>query len=244
MTELTPSAEAPAAPSPNLLQRIVGVIFSPRQTYQAVARRPVILGAMAVVLVLSGSTTYWLMNSEAGQRMLSTSFEERMREAEANGDVSPEQRQQMRMVFQIIGRVSAVAALIVTPVFIAIMAAILMGVLNALYGGQVSYRHVFSIVTHAWLVFAITGLVTIPLMVAKGEMASPSTIGALLPMLPDDSFVTHLLGAIDFVWIWMLINLAIGLAVLYKRKTGPLATTLLVTYGCIALVIATARSVF
>ena len=244
MTEITPSAEVQTGKSPNLLQRVVGVIFSPRQTYQAVARRPVVLGAMLVVLALSGTATYWLMNSEAGKRVLAASFEQSIREAEANGDVTPEQRQQMRTVFEFIGKVSAVATFIVIPAFIAALAAILMGVLNALYGGEASYRQVFAVVTHAWLIFALTGLVTIPLMVAKGEMTSPSTIGALLPMLPDDSFITRLLGAIDFVWIWMLINLAIGLAVLYKRKTGPLATSLLATYGCIALIIATARTVF
>jgi hypothetical protein len=64
-----------------------------------------------------------------------------------------------------------------------------------------------------------------------------------MPMLPDDSFVTHLLGAIDLVWVWALINLSIGLAVLYKRKTGPLATSLLSIYGGIALLIAIVRSI-
>jgi len=177
--------------------------------------------------------------------MLTAGFEQQMREAEANGqDISPEQRQQSRMIVQIIGKVSAVAAVVVTPVLIAILAAILMAILNAFYGGEASYRHVYSIVTHSWFIFGIAGLVTTPLMVAKQEMSSPSTLAVLLPMLPDDSFVKHFLGAIDLVWIWVLINLAIGLAVLYKRNTGPLATSLLVTYGVIALVIATARSVF
>lgn len=242
MTDVTSAATAPKPM--NLLQRIVGVIFSPRATYRALAGRPVILGAMVVVLALSGTAGYWLMNSEAGKRMLSASFERSIRAAEANGDVSPEQRQQMRAFLELFRKASAIATIVVIPGFIAIMAAMLMGVLNALYGNQASYRQVVAVVTHAWLIFALTGLVTIPLMVATGEMRSPSTIGALLPMLPDDSFITYLLGALDFVWIWMLINLAIGLAVLYKRKTGPFATSLLATYGCIALIIATARLVF
>jgi hypothetical protein len=245
MTELTPSADVQPARFPNLLQRMAGVIFSPRATYQAIAKRPVILGPMAVVLVLSGGGAYWLMNSETGQRMLTAGFEQQMRDDEANGrTISPEERQRTRMIIQVIGKVSAVAAVVVIPVLIAILAAILMAVLNALYGGEASYRHVYSVVTHSWFIFGITGLVTTPLMVAKQEVSSPSTVAALLPMLPADSFVTHFLGAIDFVWIWVLTNLAIGLAVLYKRRTGPLATSLLVTYGVIALVIATARSVF
>ena len=82
-------------------------------------------------------------------------------------------------------------------------------------------------------------------MLAKGDITvSPARLSVLLPMLPDESFLTYLLGAIDLVWVWALINLSIGLAVLYKRKTGPLATTLLSIYGVVALIIATARSVF
>ena len=46
MTELTPSADVQPR-FPNLLQRMVGVIFSPRATYQAIAKRPVILGPLA-----------------------------------------------------------------------------------------------------------------------------------------------------------------------------------------------------
>ena len=37
--------------------------------------------------------------------------------------------------------------------------------------------------------------------------------------------------------------LSIGLAVLYKRRTAPIATTFLLVYGAIALTIAAVRSV-
>jgi Yip1 domain len=244
MTELTPAIDT-APRLPNLLQRIVGVIFSPRSTYTAIAARPAILGALAVVILLNGAISYWMLGSETGRRTMAAQAEQNIREVEAQGNtIPPEQRRATLLFVRYLGIGSAVAQVVFTPAVIALLAAIFMAVLNALYGGQASFRHVYAIVTHSWLILGIAGLFTTPLMLAKQELSSPSTVAVLLPMLPEDSFVTHFLGAIDFVWIWAIINLAIGLAVLYKRRTGPLATSLLVTYGVIALVIATARSVF
>ena len=168
------------------------------------------------------------------------------RDLEAQGNtVSPEQRQATMLFARYMGIGFAVASVVLTPGFIAVVASILMAVLNALYGGQQSFRHVYSVMTHSSIVTGVAALFTTPLMLAKGDITlSPTRVGVLLPMLPEDSFITHLLNAIDFVWIWAIINLAIGLAVLYKRKTAPLATSLFVVYGLVVLVIATARTVF
>ena len=46
------------------------------------------------------------------------------------------------------------------------------------------------------------------------------------------------LGMIDLFLVWWVVVLAIGLAVLYKRRTGPVAFSLLGAYIGIAAVIA------
>ena len=233
-----------ASPRPlSLPQRIVGVIFSPRATYQAIAARPVVAGALLVVILLGGGVTYWLMGSEAGRQMMTAVAEQQIRAAEAQGQtISPENRKAQLMVMQYIGIGGAVAQVVVTPGIIAVLAAVLMAVMNVFSGAKASFRQLLAVVTHAWIIPGLTGLVTTPLMLARQELSSPSTVGALLPMLPDDSFAKYFLGAIDFVWIWFLVNLAIGVAVLYKQKTGPVATTLLVIYGMVVLLYASVRS--
>jgi uncharacterized membrane protein len=47
---------------------------------------------------------------------------------------------------------------------------------------------------------------------------------------------------IDIFVVWQLIVLSIGLAVLYRRRTQPIATTLLVLYFVIAVIVAFVRS--
>jgi hypothetical protein len=61
-------------------------------------------------------------------------------------------------------------------------------------------------------------------------------------MFDDKSFVGKLAGAIDIFLIWYVIVLAIGLAVLYRRKTQPIAITLLGIYAVIAIAIAAIMS--
>jgi hypothetical protein len=63
-----------------------------------------------------------------------------------------------------------------------------------------------------------------------------------VPFLDENSFLSRLLGTIDLFQIWWLVVLAIGLGVLYKRRTGPIATSLLTVYAVIILAIAAVRS--
>ena len=87
-------------------------------------------------------------------------------------------------------------------------------------------------------------MVTLPLNYLRESLTSATNLGVFVPFLEETSFAARFLGAIDLVVIWWMLNLAIGLGVLYKRRTGPVAVGLLVTYLVIALVIAAVRSAF
>ena len=93
------------------------------------------------------------------------------------------------------------------------------------------------------VVTALRALFATPLSYAKGSLSSPTTLTALVPFFDDNTFAARLLGAIDLFLIWWIVSLAIGLGVLYKRRTAPIATGFLVVYGAIALTIAAVRTV-
>ena len=57
-------------------------------------------------------------------------------------------------------------------------------------------------------------------------------------MLDESSFLAKFLGTIDLFIVWWVVVLAIGLAVLFKRKTGPIAAGLFIVYGVIAVIVA------
>ena len=61
-------------------------------------------------------------------------------------------------------------------------------------------------------------------MYAREDMSEPDELSVFFPMLDEMGFSTYLLSAIDLFIIWSLINLSIGVAVLYKRQTGSVAS--------------------
>ncbi len=52
----------------------------------------------------------------------------------------------------------------------------------------------------------------------------------------------RLLGAIDLFIIWWIISVAIGLGVLYRKRTGPIAATMMIVYVAIAIVVAAVKT--
>lgn len=73
-------------------------------------------------------------------------------------------------------------------------------------------------------------------------MTSPTNLGVFAPFLEENSFMARLLGSIDLFHIWALVSLAIGLGVLYKRKTGPIGTALFIVYAVLIVALAAIRT--
>jgi nucleoside recognition membrane protein YjiH len=44
------------------------------------------------------------------------------------------------------------------------------------------------------------------------------------------------------IYIWWMLSLAIGLGVLYRKRTGPIATTMLAVYAVIGVIIAAIKT--
>jgi hypothetical protein len=60
--------------------------------------------------------------------------------------------------------------------------------------------------------------------------------------LPEGSFLANFLGTIDLFVIWWMLVLAIGLSVLYRRKTASIMIGLSSVYIIIALAIAAIKA--
>jgi hypothetical protein len=110
-------------------------------------------------------------------------------------------------------------------------------------GATATFRQAFAVVVGSGLVLALRSVFSAPLNYANGTLSSPTTLSSVLPFFEDNTFAARLLGSIDLFVIWWILSLAIGLGVLYKRRTGPIAMTMLSLYGVVGLGIAIVRSV-
>jgi hypothetical protein len=141
-------------------------------------------------------------------------------------------------VARVVALVVAGASLVIAPLVLVVMAGVVGALCNALLDQEASFRHVYAVFAHAGVVSMVGGIFRASLQQATGDLSSPTRLGVFVPSLPEDGFAAALLGAVDLVWIWWIVNLAIGLAVLYKQRTGAMVATLLGIYGTLALLYA------
>jgi hypothetical protein len=226
------------APGTSLVARFFGILFSPRETYADVVARPRVVGMMILVLLISSAAQFWFYSTEVGQQAVRTQFEESIR----GQDVPPESLQAMRTFQSVISYVSAVAQLVFGPLVIALFALIIRGVGNAFLGVEATFTQAYAVMTHSGAVTAVGSIFIFALMYMRGDMTSPTNLGVFFPMLDQTGFLSYLIRTVDLLYVWSFFNLAIGVAVMYRCRTGPVATTLLGIYAVVSLIIATVRA--
>ena len=228
-TQTGESAAAPEAKS--LPARFVGVLFAPRATYAAVAAHPRWLGIFLTVFVISATASTGLLMTDVGRNaVLDQQMAARpmtQAQIDAMEKIAP-YFVYLAPVFQLLGL--AIGSLVIAGVAFAVF--------NAMLGGDATFKQVFAIVAHSGVILATLSIFTTPLAYVRETLSGTTNLAVFFPFLDETSFAAKLLGSIDLIVIWWLLSIAIGLGVLYRKRTGPIATTMFALYAAIALVIA------
>jgi Yip1-like protein len=234
---VAPPVTETAAPQ-GLIARIFGVLLAPRKTYAGVAARPRSLGMLAVVLLIIATGSVVFSSTEIGRQAL---LDQQVRTMESFGIKLPEaayQQMQERMSRPFTPYLGAAAAVVFVPIVLLVIAGIAFAIFNAILGGDATFKQAYAVVVHSSVISAFQQLFVYPLDYARESMSSATNLAVFLPFLDENTFPARLLGGIDLFVIWWMVNLAIGLGVLYKRRTGPIAVGMLAVYLAIALAIA------
>ena len=229
-----------SAPSRGLLGRAIGVIFAPRATYADVAAHPRVLGALLTIVVIIGAANFAFLSTEIGQRAM---VDQQLTTLESFGvTVTDEMVTNMERRASRGAYFSLAGIAVFVPVVMAILAGIVLAVFNAVMGGDASFKQAYAIVVHSGYLGALQVLFVTPLNYVRESMSSATSLAVFLPMVDDTSFPGMVLSSIDFFRIWSTLSLAIGLAVLYKRRTAPIAWSFLAVYVIIVLIVAAVRA--
>ena len=233
------AATASTTRDPGLLTRIIGVLLAPRETYATVAARPRALGVMAVIILVVAGGQFLLMSTEVGQQM---GLDQQVRTMESFGfNISDEMYTQMERGVANARYTTAASQLVFQPIVNAILAGLILMVFTMMMGGSATFKQVFAVVAHAGVVIIVQQLFSLPLSYARGEFAG-ANLSVFVPMLEENSMPVRFLGAIDLFLIWWVFSLAVGIGVLYRRRTGPIFSSLMGVYLAIALILAIVRS--
>lgn len=242
MNDTAASTSAPAAPvkGKGLAARVVGVFVSPRATYADVAARPRWLGAFLVGSLVAIVGLFVLFSTDVGQQAW---LDQQVKGAESFGrTISDQQYEGMERIAPYIRYIVAGGYLVFIPIVLAVVSGMLLGVFNALLGGDASFKQVLAVMSHAGLISAFQTLFAVPLDYMRETLSSPTTLAVFLPFIEENTFLGRLLSSIDLFQIWGTLSLAIGLGVLYKRRTAPIAWSLFLVYFVIVAAFAAIRS--
>lgn len=227
-TPATVSA-APAARSSSAA-RILGVFASPGQTFAELAADPHFILCWCIQIVVGLLFAYELMHRVGAYALARQQI---MLGSRAQS-LSPEQLDKAVSVSATFFKFGMWASPVIAIVFMLVMAAIMMGIANFVLGYETRYKQQVSMVSHAYLVQSLVGLLTVGVL---AMMASPysfqlnnpigSNIGFFLDKSGTGAFLYQFATHLDIFSIWIVMLLALGLSKLGGRK-GKFGSTLAV----------------
>jgi hypothetical protein len=230
------SAAIPSHASSSLFARLAGVLRAPRATFAAVAGTPRWAGALAATVAVIFVCSAALLETEVGRLALMDQWE---RTAIAFGQPVDDARYATFARASENGAFYAVLiALASGPLLVFGVSALLFAAFNGGRRGPASFQQVLAVTAHAGVVLALRQLLAAPLNYSRETLASPTTLSLFFPMLDEASPFARFFAAIDLFVIWWAAVLAVGIAVIYRRRTRPLVFAFIGVYLALAAVLA------
>jgi hypothetical protein len=228
MTDVNSAAVAPPQEKPsNPFSRIVGVLFSPGQTFADIARKPDwVVPALVIIVVFFAAAIVTVPRLD---------FEGLMRQSmEAKGVTGAQAEQGMRFGLAMARGIQYTLPFLMIG-FLAV-AALLYWLGLRLVGGEATYQQAFSVVLYGFMPVVIRQLVKIPIVLSKHNInpRDAETIvrsgPAFLVNFKDHPMLFALLSRLDLFAIWTLILIVIGLAVAARISKAKSAGVVIVVW--------------
>jgi hypothetical protein len=227
-----------------LAARVYGVIRRPRVTFSSIAETPAWAPVLLLTTFLTFVSTAAFLTTNIGRQALVDQWE---RTATAFGqqiDDAQYAAMEARVANGTLGiEYAAATALVSGPVLAFGLSAVLFAVLGRKNGKtnaqlQASYTQVLSIVCFAGVILALRQVIAAPVDYVRETIASPTSLVQFFTMLDDASAEARFFGVVDLFVVWWIVVLAIGMSVLYRRRTRNLAFAFTGAYLVIALLAA------
>ena len=226
-----PLAAEHDSPGLTQVQRTICTFTSPAKTFTDILRNtswwvPFLLS------VILGYSFVFLMQSRVGwDKITENTMKQNPKAAEQMASMPPAQRAGAMEISKKITKVITYSIPIISLLFAAICALVLWGTINFLVEGHATYGQVFAVWIYGTLPLVLLGVFGAISMFAgvDADTFNPqnpvgSNIGYYLsPDVPK--WLSTFASAIDIFWIWSLILVGIGLAIVakVKRSSGLIA---------------------
>lgn len=215
MTE--PNAEPGGALATRAWGRPLGVLVSPRATFESIARRPSWVLPFLILLVLFVAVQVLAMQKVDLQAVIRDQLE---RQNQPVDDAQVAQYAEMQ------SKVGPACNVIVFAIGMGVIAAIFWGLANAA-GGEIGFKKSLAVSVHGLMPSAVSSLLTIPVILGRQEIGAAELQHGLLAshlgvLAPEDApaWVGALLARVDLFTLWSLALLVLGFIVVARLSKG------------------------
>src|SRR5204862_4875187 len=161
----------------------------------AVAARPRWFGALAVSCAIVAGGYGILLSTDVGKQ---AALDQQTQTLESFGvKLNDAAYERMEAGIDRARFITPISQIIFIPLVLAIVAGILLGIFNAVLGGDATFKHVYALLAHASLITALQTIFAIPLDYVRQSLSSPTSLLAILPFVDEGTFFGRLASSID-----------------------------------------------
>jgi hypothetical protein len=219
-----PLPEEPQADS--FFTRAIGVFISPGRAFESIARRPDFLAPMITEIVGTIVIIEAMLERIGAGRIIRNSLEISGKAAQ----MTPEQLEQtIQKAAGITAVIMRAAAVIGVPVFLVVIAAVGLFMVNVIFGASTNFKTCFSVVCYADLVLLV-GVVLGLVMIFLGDAEQfnpdnfvPTTVGFFLNPRETSKVLYAAASSFDILRVWFIVLSSLGLSVATRKKVGTIA---------------------
>ncbi len=223
----TTSLPAPEAQAPvSHFGRIIGVFFSPKQTFASIAERPSWVAPLLLMIVLATCVGTLLNTKMNWGDYIRHKAEENARFSQLSEE---DKDKALGGQVKFWASFSYWSGIVVVPILVLFFALIYWGAFNLFRGAGLRFGQAFGITTHAFLPTALSSILALIILPLKsyGDVDPENVVAtSLKAYLPDSApkVLIALGGSLELFWIWFLVLVAVGFAAANPKKIKPAAS--------------------
>lgn len=213
-------------PADSFLSRALGVFISPGRAFESIARRPDFLAPLIIMTVTSLILIEAMLQKVGAGRIIRQSIEMSGKASQ----MTPEQIDQAVQKMATFTAISMrVAGALGVPIFLLVIAAVGLFVVNVIFGASANFKTCFSVVCYANLVLIVSVVLGL-VMILFGDIEQfnpenflPTTVGFFLNPRETSKPLYVIASSFDVFRVWFIIMSSLGLSAATAKKVGTLA---------------------
>jgi hypothetical protein len=129
------------------------------------------------------------------------------------------------------------------PIKVLFMALVALLIGNTIMGGDAKYGQLLNITAWSYMISILENIIKIPLMLSKWSLEVYTGLG-VLGIGENGSFINKFIAGFDLFALWRIVLIAIGMGIIYSKRTKPYLIALLIFWVLLIAISAGIQSFF